>query len=249
MLDRCRPPILAVDDDERVRALCLAAFQPDFDVVTAENGQQAIALVYQRRPDAVLLDITMPVMDGWEACRRIRDVSDTPIIMLTAHVSDADVVRGLDNGADDYVTKPFRPIQLGARIRALLRRKRLRSVVEEHGAQPEHLSFDDGNLIVDVGRRVAIVRGRDVTLSATEYRLLEVLARHAGQVLTREQLLDQVWGRECSAQTNYIKTYVGLLRNKIEADPHNPRYVIARRGVGYYLERHAEPRELEAVPA
>ncbi|HET7767871.1 MAG TPA: response regulator transcription factor [Chloroflexota bacterium] len=238
MPDRSKPVILAVDDDERVRTLCAAALSEEFEVVPAENGKQALQLFYQKRPDVVLLDVTMPVMDGWETCRRIRDLADVPVIMLTAHGADHDVVRGLDAGADDYVTKPFRPLQLAARIRAVLRRKR-RSTAPGEGAESELLSFDNGNLVVDTARRVAVVRGKDVSLSATEYRLLETLARHAGRVLTHDQILEHVWGHAYAGETGYVKTYVGLLRNKIEEDPHSPRYVLARRGLGYYLDRRA----------
>ena len=234
-----KPIVLVVDDDPNVRALCEASLSGDYRVLLAEHGQQALKMVYQHRPDVVLLDVTMPVMDGWEACRRIRDLADVPIMMLTAHGADHDVVRGLDAGADDYVTKPFRPLQLAARIRALLRR-RARGGADD---QPEVISLDGGNLVVDTARRVAVVRGREVGLSATEYRLLETLARHAGQVLTHDQILEHVWGHAYAGETGYVKTYVGLLRNKIEPDPKKPVYVLARRGLGYYLERsRPEPR-------
>ena len=235
-----RPRVLAVDDDAQVRALCAAALQQEFEVVTATNGKEGLTLLYQKRPDVVLLDVTMPVMDGWETCRRIRDVSDVPVIMLTAHSADQDVVRGLDAGADDYVTKPFRPLQLAARIRAMLRRKRLAGAAPAGPEQANLLTFDDGKLVVDTARRVAVVRGKDVSLSATEYRLLETLARHAGQVLSHEQILERVWGHAYAGETGYVKTYIGLLRNKIEADPHNPRYILARRGIGYYLQNRSE---------
>ena len=228
-----KPTALVVDDDHNLRTLCTAALQSEYEVMLAENGQQALRMVYQHRPDIILLDVTMPVMDGWEACRRIRDFTDTPIIMLTAHGTDHDVVRGLDSGADDYVTKPFRPMQLLARMRAVIRRKN-RTAGEE---EPEVYSFDEGKLVVDTGRRVAVVRGKEVSLSATEYRLLETLARHSGQVLTHDQILDHVWGHNYAGETGYVKTYIGLLRNKIEQDPHHPEYILARRGLGYYLER------------
>ena len=236
MPERERALVLAVDDDERVRALCKDALSQEFEVIPAENGKQALQLFYEKRPDVVLLDVTMPLMDGWETCRRIRDLADVPVIMLTAHGADQDVVRGLDAGADDYVTKPFRPLQLAARIRAVLRRKRRAAGPGDSSDKTEVLTFDAGNLVVDTARRVAVVRGSDVSLSATEYRLLETLARHAGRVLTHEQILAHVWGHAYAGETGYVKTYVGLLRNKIEADPRKPRYVLARRGLGYYLD-------------
>lgn len=240
-----KPTVLVVDDDPALRGLCSAALEGEFQVLLAENGQQAVRMVFQHHPDAVLLDVTMPVMDGWEACRRIRDMTDVPIIMLTAHGTDLDVVRGLDSGADDYVTKPFRPLQLAARIRAVLRRQSRVATGEE----PKRYEFDGGKLIVDTGRRTAVVEGREVTLSATEYKLLETLARHAGQVLTHDQILDHVWGHNYAGETGYVKTYIGLLRNKIEEDPHHPKYIMARRGLGYYLERRgSERRTGEDVP-
>ncbi len=236
-----KPTVLVVDDDPSLRALAEASLSADYEVLLAENGQQALRMVFQHRPDVVLLDVTMPVMDGWETCRRIRDLTDAPIMMVTAHSADHDVVRGLDAGADDYVTKPFRPVQLAARIRALLRRKVRASGDGE--SQPEVISLDGGNLVVDTARRVAVVQGKEVSLSATEYRLLETLARHAGQVLSHDQILEHVWGHNYAGETGYVKTYIGLLRNKIEPDPKKPVYLMARRGLGYYLERsRPEPR-------
>jgi DNA-binding response OmpR family regulator len=197
----------------------------------AENGREALRSLFRHRPDLVLLDVGMPAMDGWETCRRIRELTDTPVIMLTASAAADDEARGLDAGADDYVTKPFSPLALRARIRAILRR-RVASAEE-----PALLSFDEGRLMIDVGRRLAVVRGKEVALSATEYKLLEFLAQHPGQVLTHDQILEHVWGPPYAGETGYVKTYVGLLRNKIEADPRNPEYLLARRGQGYYLER------------
>ena len=234
--------ILVVDDDPGLRTLCRQTLQPLYQVVEAENGSQALKQVYQHRPALVLLDVTMPVMDGWEACRRIRDLTDVPIIMLTARDAEHDVARGLDTGADDYVTKPFSPIELLARIRAVLRR-RTRGAQDE----PQVYSYDNGQLVVDAGKRIAVVRGREVSLSATEYKLLELFARHPGQVLSHDQILEAVWGPAYAGETGYVKTYVGLLRNKIEEDPHNPDYILARRGLGYYLNRRGR-QSVEAEP-
>jgi DNA-binding response OmpR family regulator len=231
-----RPTVLVVDDDQALRTLCHTALSPVYNVVTAENGQQALRELYRSRPDIVLLDVTMPVLDGWETCRRIRDLTDIPVIMLTAHSGDQDVARGLDIGADDYVTKPFSPVQLLARIRAALRRHSAPTV------ENRTLSFDEGRLVIDTTRRVALVRGIEVALSATEYKVLELLARHPGQVLSHDQILEHVWGPEYAGETGYVKTYMGLLRNKIEEDPHAPVYLLARRGLGYYLERRGRQR-------
>jgi two-component system KDP operon response regulator KdpE len=227
--------VLVVDDDARLRALCEAALSPEYNVVLAENGKEGLSLFYSKRPDVVLLDVTMPVMDGWQTVQRMRDMADTPIIMVTALGADHDVARGLDLGADDFVTKPFKPVQLAARIRAVLRRAQ--RTVEE----PGEISLRGGELVLDTARRAVVVRGSEVKLSATEYKILETLARHAGQVLTHDQILDQVWGFNYAGESGYVKTYVGLLRNKIEEDPRHPKIILSRRGFGYLLEaRRAE---------
>ena len=235
-LPAAKPTVLVVDDDNRVRGLCVAALEGDYEVVTAEDGQDALRLVFDRRPDVVLMDLTMPRMNGLDACRRIREMSDTPVIMLTAHGTEQDVARGLDAGADDYVVKPFRPVELAARIRAALRR---RERVAADSVESERLSFQGGDLVIDTGRRLAVVQGREVSLTAIEYKLLEALARHAGRVLTHDQILDRVWGYEYAGETGYVKTYVGLIRSKIEPEPGRPRFLISRRGLGYYLEPRA----------
>ncbi len=225
-----RSLVLIVDDDRTIRQLCESTLKAEHRILTAENGEQALRLFFAHRPDLVLLDVTMPVLDGWETCRRIRQMSDTPVIMLTARDADQDVVRGLDSGADDYVIKPFHPGQLRARIRAVLRRHQ-RTIA----ATPDVLSFGDGQLVVDRVRRLAIVRGKEVTLSATEYKLLEFLAQHAPEVLSTDRILERVWGPAYVGETDYVKAYVGHLRRKIEDDPRNPVYIRARRGLGYYL--------------
>jgi DNA-binding response OmpR family regulator len=229
-----RPTVLVIDDDARVRELSVATLQTEYDVVVAEDGQKGLRALYERRPDVVLLDVRMPGMDGYEVCRRIREVSDVPIIMVSGHGEDEDVARGLDAGADDYVVKPFRPLPLLARVRAALRRRAPSS------DEPEVLSFQDGALVLDTGRRVAVVGGKDVMLSATEYKLLDVLARNAGQVLTHGQILSAVWGYEYGGETGYVKTYVGLLRAKLERNPSKPELIRSRRGLGYYLEPRVE---------
>jgi two-component system KDP operon response regulator KdpE len=230
--DGGQPTVLIVDDDAVLRRLCRHTLSASYRVIEAENGAQALRLLYQHRPDLVILDVSMPQMDGWETCRRIRELTDTPIIMLTARDADHDVARGLDAGADDYVTKPFSPVELQARIRAVLRRKS-RPADDE----PRAFSFDEGRLVVDTARRLAVVRGQEVPLSATEYKLLELFARHPDQVLSHDQILEVVWGPAYAGEHGYVKTYVGLLRSKIEEDPRNPVYLRARRGLGYYLSR------------
>jgi len=230
--------ILVVDDDPGLRALCTATLDQEYTVLTAENGEQGLRMVYEHRPDAVLLDVTMPAMNGFVVCRRIREIAGTPVIMLTARGGEHEVARGLDAGADDYVLKPFRPVELAARIRAALRRGQ-HDPASASATAPELLSFQNGDLIVDTGRRVAVARGKDVALSAIEYKLLETLARHAGQVLSHDQILNNVWGYEYTGETGYVKTYIGLLRNKIEEVPGDPRFVLSRRGLGYFLDPRA----------
>ena len=238
-----RPLVLVVDDDRTLRRLCESTLKGDYRVLTAGNGAEALRLLYQHRPDLILLDVTMPVMDGWETCRRIRQLCETPVIMLTARDANEDVVRGLDSGADDYVTKPFHPAQLRARIRAVLRRQKREGGA--HGA-PDLLSFDDGQLAVDRVRRLALVRGREVELTTTEYKVLELLASHAGEVLSHNQILEKVWGPEYAGESDYVKTYIAHLRRKIEANPSAPVYLHARRGMGYYLDPHGQRQSGEA---
>jgi two-component system, OmpR family, KDP operon response regulator KdpE len=229
-----RPLVLVVDDDRTLRRLCESTLKSEYRVVLAGDGEEALRLLYQHRPELILLDISMPVMDGWETCRRIRQLCDTPVIMLTARDANEDVVRGLDAGADDYVTKPFHPAQLRARIRAVLRRQHRAGSAS--GSGPDVLSFDEGRLVVDRVRRLAVVRGKEVELTTTEYKVLELLASHAGQVLSHNQILERVWGPEYLGESDYVKTYVAHVRRKIEENPSAPVYVQARRGMGYYLD-------------
>ena len=242
-----RPLVLVVDDDRTLRRLCESALVADYRVITASNGEEALRQVYEHHPQLILLDVSMPVMDGWEACRRIRQVCDTPVIMLTARDSNDDVVKGLDAGADDYVTKPFHPGQLRARIRAVLRRNRTVA------ASPDVVSLAGGSLVVDRLRRLAIVEGREVMLTSTEYKLLEYLALRPDEVVPTRRLLEHAWGPEYIGEVDYVKTYIAHLRRKIERDPRNPEYFHARRGMGYVLsssgrqERAEESEETETA--
>jgi two-component system KDP operon response regulator KdpE len=231
-----RPIVLVVDDDRTLRRLAESTLKTEYRVLSAGNGEEALRVLYRDRPDVILLDVSMPVMDGWEACRRIRQLCDTPVIMLTARDASDDVVRGLDSGADDYVTKPFHPEQLRARIRAVLRRQQRGAAAGAGGADVDVLSFDDGRLLLDRVRRLAVVRGREVELTSTEYRLLDLLASHAGQVLSHSQILEKVWGPEYVGESDYVKTYIAHLRRKLERNPSTPVYLHARRGMGYYLD-------------
>jgi two-component system, OmpR family, response regulator MprA len=219
--------ILVVDDEPAVRdALERALRAQDYAVTTAENGRQALDAITQRRPDVVLLDVLMPVMDGFEACRRLRELGDrTPVLMLTARDSVGDRVDGLDAGADDYVVKPFALEELLARIRALLRRS---GAPSNEPMQLADLELDPVSMEVHRG-------GRPIQLSRTEYNLLELFLLNPRRVLTREVIFDRVWGYDFGPSSNTLEVYVGYLRRKTEASG-EPRLIHTVRGVGYILK-------------
>jgi two-component system KDP operon response regulator KdpE len=227
-----RKRVLVVDDEARFRMLAQAALDPEFVILEAENGREGLRIFHEQRPDVVVLDAMMPEMDGWETLRRIRDLADTPVIMLTALDSDQDIVRGLHAGADDYITKPVSPTVLAAWIRAALRR-----AAQRRPAEDSRLHLDGGKLVIDRAAGRVWVRGQEVELSRTEYRLLVTLAEHAGQVLSPEQILERVWGPGYGGEIEYVKNYVRLLRAKVEENPRMPRYIVSRRGLGYMLVR------------
>jgi two-component system KDP operon response regulator KdpE len=198
-----------------------------YRVTCAATGEEALALLGKRPPDLVLLDIMLPGMDGFEVCRRIREVSTRPIIMLTAKGANEDKVKGLRLGADDYITKPFSAQELLARVEAVLRRAHL---AETPLRQPPLVT---GGLQIDfLGQRVTL-RGRELRLSPTEYRLLSCLAASAGAVLTHEYLLEKVWGPGYRGEHEMLRVTLWRLRHKLEEDPSNPRYIVTRPGVGY----------------
>ena len=219
--------ILVVDDDDGLRELVRIHLEHEgYDVVQASNGLQGVEGVRVHRPDAVVLDVMMPELDGLEACARIREFSPVPIMMLTAKVQSEDVITGLDRGADDYLLKPFNMAELAARIRALLRRV-------PPSSRP--IAAADGQLVIDQPRREVRVRGEVIDLTPTEYNLLLALADQAGTVLGHDQLLRMVWGQEYSKDNDYLKVYIWHLRRKIEADPRNPQILLTEWGVGYRL--------------
>lgn len=220
--------ILVVDDEPRyVRAIQVNLEASGYEVLAARDGQTAIDLAASEAPDLVLLDIRMPGLDGYEVCQRIREFSAMPIIMLTALAEDADKVKGLDIGADDYVTKPFSADELLARVRAALRRVEL----SERREPPP--TFQAGDLLVDFARQRVFVRGQEVNLTPTEYRLLCELVRQAGRVLVPEVLLEKVWGIGYEGENRLLWQAVHRLRRKIERDPRNPQYIQTRPGIGY----------------
>lgn len=220
--------ILVVDDEERMARFVRLNLEHDgFQVVEAYRGLDAIHKLRDSMPDVVLLDVMMPDLDGFEVLKLIREVSQVPVIMLTAKGEEDDRVKGLELGADDYITKPFSPRELVSRVRAVLRR------TEASGITSREVYEVDENLKMDFSRREIWVGGKLVKLRPTEYRLLYHLVQNAGWVMTYDQLLSKVWGYEYRDEPHYVRLYVNYLRQKIEKDPADPRYILTERGVGY----------------
>jgi len=221
--------ILTVEDDERIRAAVKLALEDEGWVVDeAADGESAIEIFNRHPSDVVLIDIMLPGIDGFELCRTIRRNSDVPIVMVTARADTHDVVAGLEAGADDYLTKPFAPKELSARIRALLRR--VRPVSPAHA----RLLFGDLEIVPDEGK--VNLGGSEVHLTKTEFRLLCELAQNPGRVFSREELLDKVWGYDYFGDGRLVDVHVRRLRTKVEGDPANPRHVVTVRGLGYRLQ-------------
>jgi DNA-binding response OmpR family regulator len=218
--------VLVIDDSETVRASLRDRLERSgYRVATAGGGSEGIRSIFETAPDVVLLDVVMPELDGWRTLERIRDISNVPVIMLTSRDSDIERVRGLRGGADDYVGKPFSASELTARIDAVLRRSRVE--------KPPRKRYDDGTVALDVTTREVLVRGEPVSLTPLEFRLLGALTAHAGDVLSRQELFDLVWGGERQASGDPVKTYVGYLRRKLERDPARPELIETVRGFGY----------------
>jgi two-component system KDP operon response regulator KdpE len=222
--------ILIVDDDLTLLDLVKQSLQrAGYKVLTATNGIDGLQMVYKDKVDLIILDVMMPRMDGWETCNRIREISDVPIIMLTAKDKEADTLKGFQCGVDDYVTKPFSFAELTARAKAIL----LRSRKAPPDKQRRVYVFDE--LVVDADNSQVMLRGKPVGLTPTEFQLLLTLAENAGRILSHQQLLSQVWGPEYVGETGYVKRYIWYLRQKIEDDPGNPQYILTERGFGYRL--------------
>ncbi len=220
--------ILVVDDERRmVGFIRLNLEQDGFDVIEAYNGTQALDRLRDSLPDLILLDVMMPDIDGFDVLQTIREISQVPVIMLTAKGEEDDKVKGLELGADDYITKPFSPRELVSRVKAVLRRG---ASVEEGD---EGAIVVDDRLKIDFSRREVWVDGSLVKLRPTEYRLLYHLVQNAGWVLTHDQILTKVWGYEYRDEPHYVRLYINYLRKKIEVDPANPVYILTERGVGY----------------
>jgi two-component system KDP operon response regulator KdpE len=221
--------ILIVEDSPdvvEVVNLCFSLRWPEADVMCTETAEEALKLIEQDRPDLILLDINLPGADGFHLCQEVRSYSDVPIVMLSARDSEVDKVRGLEMGADDYITKPFSHLELLARVRAVVRRYQSQS-------SPPGETFESGNLHIDYASRTVTVSGAAVRLTPTEYSLLFHLSRNAGRVLPHQTLLSKVWGREYTDEVDYLKVYIRRLRQKLEGDPDTIGRIVSERGVGY----------------
>ncbi len=226
-----KPPkrILVVDDEARMIGFIRMNLELEgFQVLEAHNGLEALEVIRTQLPDLVILDVMMPELDGFETLRILREFSNIPVIMLTAKGEEDDRVYGLELGADDYITKPFGPRELSSRVRAVLRRAEMPASTPETAI----LKIDD-RLSVDFNRREVIVNGKHIKLRPTEYRLLYHLIENAGWTVPHEQLLAKVWGYEYRDEAHYVRLYINYLREKIEEDPSNPKYILTERGVGY----------------
>ncbi|MBT3314693.1 MAG: response regulator transcription factor [Anaerolineae bacterium] len=223
-----RRRILIVDDEERmVRFIRLNLEHDGFLVSEAFNGREALQQLRDVSPDLILLDVMMPELDGFEVLQMVRETSKVPVLMLTAKGEEDDRVRGLELGADDYITKPFSPREMVSRVKAVLRR------TESSSGSTHGLIEVDDRLRMDFDRREIWLEGEIIKLRPTEYRLLYHLVQNAGWVVTHDQLLTKVWGYEYRDEPHYVRLYINYLRKKLEEDPANPKYILTERGVGY----------------
>ncbi len=226
--------ILIIDDDADLRQLAGLIFKKAGALVsTAHDGLEGIGKLFTYQPDLIVLDVMLPGINGFEVCQRIRQVSDTPLIMLTALNHEQEMLRGLEAGADDYLSKPFNADILLARAKTVLRR------TEQPNGNGNHTAFEynDGYLGIDFERRHVLVRGRRIKLTPIEFRLLAHLARNAGKVLTFQYILTNVWGSEYQGSVDYVHVYISHLRGKIEENTKSPRYILTVHGVGYIFEK------------
>jgi len=227
--------ILVIEDNTEFLELTKTWLQnAGYEVLTAEDGVEGMRRVYSSRPNLVLLDANMPKMDGWEVCRRIRDMSDIPVLMVTVNGQKSDRLKGFGVGADDYITKPVDFPELIARVQAVLRRAG--TSVQEEGPN----TFDNGEIEVDWRSRQVWVRGERVKLSPIEFKILACLIKNRGWIVTHEQLLEKAWGPNYIGDKSFVKLYIRYLRQKIEENPHNPRLILTERGVGYHFPVQSE---------
>ncbi len=219
--------VLIIDDEVQIRRLLRVTLEAaGYRVLEAANGEDGLAEAAQRNPDVIILDLGLPAMDGLTVLKRLREWSRAPVLVLSVQEGEGDKVAALDNGADDYMTKPFSTAELLARLR----------VVRRH-AQPEsdNAVFHSGALEMDLAARIVRIKGREIKMTPTEYSFLRLLARHAGKVVTHRQILKEVWGPAYGEQTHYLRVYVAHLRDKIETDPARPELLLTESGVGYRL--------------
>lgn len=223
--------VLVVDDQiEMLEMLKLILTTAGFEVIPALDGASGLRCAYQSHPDAILLDVMMPGMDGFEVCRRMRDLTEVPIIFVTAKANIEDIVAGFAAGADDYLVKPFHQVELLTRLTAALRRS-----VERNG-EKEQVIFPSPFIMLNCDRHELEVGSRKVYLTPNEFKILRLLVRHAGRVLSADAILSQVWGPEYIGEPDLVKQYIYRLRQKLEPDPDHPRYIRTVRGEGYYFE-------------
>ena len=224
--------VLLIDDDADLLQLATVIFKKEgAQVITARDGMEGVSKLFTHHPDLIILDVMMPGMNGFEVCERIRQVSDTPLIMLTALNHEQEMLRGLEAGADDFLSKPFNADILLARAKTVLRRS-------EHLKSPtDQFNYDNGHLRIDVERRDVLLHGKRIKLTPVEFRLLTYLARNAGKVLTFQQILNNVWGIEYRGNLDYVHVYISHLRRKLGENTKNPRYILTVHGVGYMFER------------
>lgn len=228
--------ILVVDDEPAIVRLVRAKLQADgYAVITASSGPSAIEIFDRERPDLVVLDLMMPEMDGFETLRRLHRFASTPVIMLTARGSDADKLRGFESGVDDYITKPFNPDELSARVAAVLRR------AQGPAAAPSETVLRYPNVVIDLDRRTVTVEDQEVRLSRTEWEVLSLLAENSGKVMLHSEMLSRIWGPEFRDEVHYLRTWVSRIRAKLEpdADPEHP-LIQTFPGIGYRLESPPE---------
>ena len=224
--------VLIIDDDADLRQLAGMLFKKaGAQIFSAQDGLDGLSKLFTCSPSLIILDVVMPEVNGFEVCQRIRQVSNVPIIMLTSLNDERDMLKGLESGADDFLSKPFSANVLLARAKTVLRRS-------QKGAPPSpNYEFNNGHLSIDIDRRQVLVDEKRLKLSPIEFRLLVYLARHPGKVLTFDHILSNVWGSEYKGSMDYVHVYISHLRNKIEENPKSPRYILTVHGIGYMFER------------
>lgn len=228
--------VLIVDDEPDIREVISIAFNlrwPDAKVLTAGNGTQGLEVALVEKPEVIILDLSLPDMSGFEVCQKLREITSVPILFLTARDSEVEKVKGLEMGADDFITKPFNHLELLARVRAILRRHH-----SQNAGGPES-KYDGGKLSIDFGARTVLLNGQQIDLPPLEYSLLYHLVKNADRVVPHKTLLAKVWGREYADQVDYLKVHIQRLRAKLEEEPGNPKLIVTERGVGY---RFIEPQ-------